>query len=205
MFTASSFCSGNKVLESLLLRVILLIDLVLTLHWGLFPRECTRGGFCNFMHLKPISRELRRELYGRRRKRYRNLFRTFDSVILVRMLSQTRLSPPGTALVHAPENAVPAPGTDGGIAKDDGRGTESVTDGSENAPTDPRVSPRPSPRTFPSCDDTFTFLSFIFLLDCCKCFLLFSFLRQASVSFSIKQICNSAARSPHSYGNWFWF
>ncbi|KAG9335019.1 hypothetical protein JZ751_006160 [Albula glossodonta] len=29
--------------------------------------ECTRGGFCNFMHLKPISRELRRELYGRRR------------------------------------------------------------------------------------------------------------------------------------------
>lgn len=32
--------------------------------------ECTRGGFCNFMHLKPISRELRRELYGRRRKRY---------------------------------------------------------------------------------------------------------------------------------------
>ncbi len=34
-------------------------------------RECTRGGFCNFMHLKLISRELRRELYGRRRKRYR--------------------------------------------------------------------------------------------------------------------------------------
>ncbi|KAK3609360.1 hypothetical protein CHS0354_036599 [Potamilus streckersoni] len=30
--------------------------------------ECTRGGFCNFMHLKPISRELRRELYGRTRK-----------------------------------------------------------------------------------------------------------------------------------------
>ncbi|ELU01671.1 hypothetical protein CAPTEDRAFT_164217 [Capitella teleta] len=29
--------------------------------------ECTRGGFCNFMHLKPISRELRRELYGRSR------------------------------------------------------------------------------------------------------------------------------------------
>jgi len=28
--------------------------------------ECTRGGFCNFMHLKPISRELRRRLYGRR-------------------------------------------------------------------------------------------------------------------------------------------
>ncbi|KAG7163463.1 Splicing factor U2af 38 kDa subunit-like 1 [Homarus americanus] len=31
--------------------------------------ECTRSGFCNFMHLKPISRELRRELYGRKRKR----------------------------------------------------------------------------------------------------------------------------------------
>lgn len=30
-------------------------------------RECTRSGFCNFMHLKPISRDLRRELYGRRR------------------------------------------------------------------------------------------------------------------------------------------
>jgi len=29
--------------------------------------ECTRGGFCNFMHLKPISRELRRRLYGRKR------------------------------------------------------------------------------------------------------------------------------------------
>jgi len=27
--------------------------------------ECTRGGFCNFMHLKPISRELKRELYTR--------------------------------------------------------------------------------------------------------------------------------------------
>ncbi|XP_012629014.2 splicing factor U2AF 35 kDa subunit [Microcebus murinus] len=34
--------------------------------------ECTRGGFCNFMHLKPISRELRRELYGRRRKKHRS-------------------------------------------------------------------------------------------------------------------------------------
>merc|ERR1711874_942493 len=30
--------------------------------------ECTRSGFCNFMHLKPISRELRRELYGRKRR-----------------------------------------------------------------------------------------------------------------------------------------
>merc|ERR1711874_904383 len=28
--------------------------------------ECVRSGFCNFMHSKPISRDLRRELYGRR-------------------------------------------------------------------------------------------------------------------------------------------
>ncbi|XP_071515380.1 splicing factor U2af 38 kDa subunit isoform X3 [Panulirus ornatus] len=33
--------------------------------------ECTRSGFCNFMHLKPISRELRRELYSRKRRRSR--------------------------------------------------------------------------------------------------------------------------------------
>uniref|UniRef100_A0A671RJ09 RRM domain-containing protein n=1 Tax=Sinocyclocheilus anshuiensis TaxID=1608454 RepID=A0A671RJ09_9TELE len=39
-------------------------------------RECTRGGFCNFMHLKPISRELRRELYGRRRIRHRSRSRS---------------------------------------------------------------------------------------------------------------------------------
>ncbi|XP_074594035.1 splicing factor U2af 38 kDa subunit-like isoform X2 [Brevipalpus obovatus] len=31
--------------------------------------ECTRSGFCNFMHLRPISRSLRRELYGRKRHR----------------------------------------------------------------------------------------------------------------------------------------
>lgn len=31
--------------------------------------ECTRSGFCNFMHLKPISRELRRYLYSRRGRR----------------------------------------------------------------------------------------------------------------------------------------
>ncbi|XP_078379943.1 splicing factor U2AF 26 kDa subunit-like isoform X1 [Oculina patagonica] len=33
--------------------------------------ECTRGGFCNFMHMRPISRELRRELYGRNRRKRR--------------------------------------------------------------------------------------------------------------------------------------
>ncbi|XP_006867414.1 PREDICTED: splicing factor U2AF 26 kDa subunit [Chrysochloris asiatica] len=31
--------------------------------------ECTRGGFCNFMHLRPISRNLRRQLYGRGSRR----------------------------------------------------------------------------------------------------------------------------------------
>lgn len=46
------------------LTVTVLTLCLLTIH-----RECTRGGFCNFMHLKPISRELRRELYGRRRKK----------------------------------------------------------------------------------------------------------------------------------------
>jgi len=38
--------------------------------------ECTRGGFCNFMHLKPISRELRRKLYGRRDRRKRSRSRS---------------------------------------------------------------------------------------------------------------------------------
>lgn len=32
----------------------------------------TRSGFCNFMHLRPISRSLRRELYGRKRHRSRS-------------------------------------------------------------------------------------------------------------------------------------
>eukprot|EP01147_Barroeca_monosierra_P006864 gene6864-7578_t len=30
--------------------------------------ECTRGGFCNFMHLKPLSRTMRDILYGDRRR-----------------------------------------------------------------------------------------------------------------------------------------
>lgn len=33
---------------------------------------CNRGGYCNFMHLKKISRELRRHLYGRYRRRSRS-------------------------------------------------------------------------------------------------------------------------------------
>ncbi|KAH9623788.1 hypothetical protein KSS87_022850 [Heliosperma pusillum] len=31
--------------------------------------ECNRGGYCNFMHLKKISRELRRQLFGRYKRR----------------------------------------------------------------------------------------------------------------------------------------
>ncbi|XP_044522769.1 splicing factor U2AF 35 kDa subunit-like [Gracilinanus agilis] len=38
--------------------------------------ECLRGGFCNFMHLKPISRELQWELYERRRKKNRSRSRS---------------------------------------------------------------------------------------------------------------------------------
>jgi splicing factor U2AF subunit len=33
---------------------------------------CNRGGFCNFMHLKPISRDLRRRLFGRYKSRSRS-------------------------------------------------------------------------------------------------------------------------------------
>ncbi|KAF3539125.1 hypothetical protein F2Q69_00022917 [Brassica cretica] len=33
--------------------------------------NCNRGGYCNFMHAKQISRELRRKLFGRYRRSYR--------------------------------------------------------------------------------------------------------------------------------------
>lgn len=41
-----------------------------------FYRECTRSGFCNFMHLKPISRELRRYLYSRKKGKGRSRSRS---------------------------------------------------------------------------------------------------------------------------------
>ncbi|XP_053116692.1 splicing factor U2AF 35 kDa subunit-like [Hemicordylus capensis] len=41
-----------------------------------YEMECTRGGFCNFMHLKPISRELQRELCGCRHKKHRSRSRS---------------------------------------------------------------------------------------------------------------------------------
>ncbi|OAY70710.1 splicing factor U2af small subunit B-like isoform X2 [Ananas comosus] len=34
--------------------------------------SCNRGGYCNFMHVKPISRELRRKLFGRNRRGQRS-------------------------------------------------------------------------------------------------------------------------------------
>ncbi|URD77140.1 splicing factor U2af small subunit [Musa troglodytarum] len=37
---------------------------------------CNRGGYCNFMHLKQISRELRRKLFGRYRRRQRSRSRS---------------------------------------------------------------------------------------------------------------------------------
>mmetsp|Transcript_18223 Transcript_18223/g.34693 ORF Transcript_18223/g.34693 Transcript_18223/m.34693 type:complete len:277 (-) Transcript_18223:490-1320(-) len=39
---------------------------------------CTRGGLCNFMHLKPISRDLRRRLFGRYKRRSRSRSRSRD-------------------------------------------------------------------------------------------------------------------------------
>lgn len=37
---------------------------------------CNRGGYCNFMHLKKISRELRRQLFGRYRRHGRGYSRS---------------------------------------------------------------------------------------------------------------------------------
>jgi Zinc finger C-x8-C-x5-C-x3-H type (and similar) len=39
---------------------------------------CTRGGYCNFMHLRPISRGLRKELFGRYKRRSRSRSRSRD-------------------------------------------------------------------------------------------------------------------------------
>ena len=64
---ALSFFQKNSSLFDVSAYVIRLNYIVLVSLF--FPSsECTRSGFCNFMHLKPISRELRRELYGRKRR-----------------------------------------------------------------------------------------------------------------------------------------
>ena len=55
--------------------------------------ECTRGGFCNFMHLKPISRELRRQLYGRsRNKRRRSVHDDVTHSMTLMLLVHERIS-----------------------------------------------------------------------------------------------------------------
>ncbi len=33
--------------------------------------ECNRGGFCNFMHLKPVTKQLKRDLFEAQRKTLR--------------------------------------------------------------------------------------------------------------------------------------
>ncbi len=33
---------------------------------------CNRGGYCNFMHLKPIGKDLRKKLFGRYKNRSRS-------------------------------------------------------------------------------------------------------------------------------------
>eukprot|EP01004_Peranema_trichophorum_P006944 NODE_5741_length_974_cov_44.037603_g5160_i0.p1 GENE.NODE_5741_length_974_cov_44.037603_g5160_i0~~NODE_5741_length_974_cov_44.037603_g5160_i0.p1 ORF type:complete len:231 (+),score=37.21 NODE_5741_length_974_cov_44.037603_g5160_i0:216-908(+) len=33
--------------------------------------ECTRGGLCNFLHLKPVSKSLRKDLFKEQRKRFK--------------------------------------------------------------------------------------------------------------------------------------
>ncbi|XP_062033105.1 splicing factor U2AF 26 kDa subunit isoform X1 [Lepus europaeus] len=68
--------------------------------------ECTRGGFCNFMHLRPISRNLRRQLYGRGpRRRYS---RPGLPRVLMRPPPLSSGHPQGPTLAIVPER-----GTDG--------------------------------------------------------------------------------------------
>lgn len=56
---------GYVTYQHFLLKILLKIVKII-INFLLF-RECTRSGFCNFMHLKPISRDLRRYLYNRKR------------------------------------------------------------------------------------------------------------------------------------------
>ena len=61
-----------------LLRKLAFLEVHVSLHFVFIQYEmgeCVRAGFCNFMHLKPISRDLRRELYSRG-ARFRSRSRT---------------------------------------------------------------------------------------------------------------------------------
>lgn len=72
LWTVSTSAYRHKPRMWFLCHAVLFVS-ALTAPYSPLYRECTRGGFCNFMHLKPISRELRRELYGRRRKGYKHI------------------------------------------------------------------------------------------------------------------------------------
>lgn len=51
---------------------------------------CTRGGFCNFMHLKQISKSLKRELYGSSKRSRRSHHRSRRSISRSRSWSASR-------------------------------------------------------------------------------------------------------------------
>lgn len=154
-------------------------------------RECTRGGFCNFMHLKPISRELRRELYGRRRKRYPNLevfllginenlwINLFFFVSPIRHRSRSRSRERRSrSRDRRRDRERPRRSRD---RERSGRFWKKPK-------TDPMSYQIPSPLN-PSSDDKVIF----FFGELLEVFFFYSlFLRQACVAFSIKQICNSA-------------
>lgn len=161
---------------------------ILTLGVLLSYRECTRGGFCNFMHLKPISRELRRELYGRRKKKYWNFLKQYiflkeglENLFWFVKTSSLSLSP-GTALAPAPENDAPAPRIADVIARGGGRGIESAQDDSEGS----RDRPTDSLLPVSSSEQFFFFFLWTILL-----FLFFFLFFNKLVAFSIKQICYS--------------
>lgn len=150
----------------------------LTLHVPFPHRECTRGGFCNFMHLKPISRELRRELYGRRRKRYRTperrasvLAHHFKSLpikssALLRNQAPLSLTLPGTTL--------PLQGSTAGPREAAVEGTRALWKILKEDETDPPNLSSLSPTVM----TVILFHFFFFFVNCWKCFfflLLFPF------------------------------
>lgn len=110
----------------------------LTAECASLRRECTRGGFCNFMHLKPISRELRRELYGRRRKGYKPFLFLHSAsksngfvTHLVNSFAVSTAAATGLGLDR--ERGGLAPGTEAGEAA---ATTRDVAPETENAPGD---------------------------------------------------------------------
>lgn len=100
---------------------------------------------------------------------------------------------PGIALAHAPGNGAPAPGTDGGIARDEGRGTESAPADSEGGLNRTPMSCHTHLSVYPPAVTTKLLLFLPLFGELWEVFFFYSlFLRQACVAFSIKQVCNSA-------------